>query len=413
MLIGQVSCFAQSGWIVTQLNPQNDLMDVIFVNSQTGFMVEKWTFTTPGSRILKTTNGGVNWFNNYEPTNSGVADIFFLNSETGFAAGTRLHKTTNAGINWSLVDGGIMLGVVNEIFFINELTGWSANYSTSVSAIYGTTNGGLNWIQQHSSAGYGMRSIYFTSPFNGYAAENGINSAKIFRSTNGSQWLSESKDIIGESVFFVNASTGYISGSDTDFYGYILKTSDSGNNWFVSLRGDLFNEINSVHFPSINTGYATGGTGVYKSTNTGNNWVYQPLSGIFTLQSIYFLDENTGFACGTFGTFIKTTTGGISSVSLINSELPLQYSLSQNYPNPFNPSTTINFSIPAVETSRWVVSLKVYDISGREVATLVDQQLTPGTYSVEWNASNHPSGVYFYKLSSADFTQTNKMILIK
>ena len=409
-------CFAQSGWIVTQLNPQNDLVDVVFVNAQTGFMVEKWTFTPPGSRILKTTNGGVNWFNNYEPSNSGVADIFFLNSQTGFAAGGRLHKTTNAGINWVLVPGGNLLGSVSEIFFINELTGWSASYATSQSNIYGTTNGGLDWVLQHSSSGFGMRSVWFTSSQNGFAVEYGINNTKIFKTTNGSVWSSQSNNIKGESVFFVNGATGYISGSDTDFYGSILKTTDSGNSWSLAFKGDLFNEILSVHFPSVNTGYAAGGTGIYKTTNAGGNWIYHSLPGIFTVESVFFLNDTLGFACGTRGTFIRTTTGGVISVNQISSEIPKHFSLQQNYPNPFNPSTIIEFSIPQTPLSFGEglgVGLNIYNSLGQKIATLVNQSLTPGTYSANWDASNYPSGVYFYRLSSGEFSATQKMILIK
>ena len=90
-------------------------------------------------------------------------------------------------------------------------------------------------------------------------------------------------------------------------------------------------------------------------------------------------------------------------------DIPSSYALSQNYPNPFNPSTTINFSIPA---NRFV-SLKIYDIIGREIATLVNQNLSPGYYTVRWNASGYSSGVYFYQLRSGNFTQTKKLLLQK
>jgi Secretion system C-terminal sorting domain len=88
---------------------------------------------------------------------------------------------------------------------------------------------------------------------------------------------------------------------------------------------------------------------------------------------------------------------------------PRTYSLSQNYPNPFNPSTTIEFSIPQSTN----VSVKVYDIMGREVATLVNEYRGTGSYIVNWNASGSSSGVYFYKLVAGSFTQTKKMVLSK
>jgi hypothetical protein len=87
------------------------------------------------------------------------------------------------------------------------------------------------------------------------------------------------------------------------------------------------------------------------------------------------------------------------------------FSLSQNYPNPFNPVTKIRFDIPTGNSSN--VNLSLYDVSGRKVSEIVNQQLNNGSYEVEWNAYGYPSGVYFYKLSSGKFTETKKMLLIK
>jgi flagellar hook assembly protein FlgD len=86
--------------------------------------------------------------------------------------------------------------------------------------------------------------------------------------------------------------------------------------------------------------------------------------------------------------------------------------LSQNYPNPFNPVTRIDFVIPFVET-RLMASLRIYDILGREVTTLVNGQLKPGTYEIEWDATNYPSGVYYYTLTTGDYKETRKMILLR
>ena len=91
-----------------------------------------------------------------------------------------------------------------------------------------------------------------------------------------------------------------------------------------------------------------------------------------------------------------------------------QYKLSQNYPNPFNPSTTIRYSIPSVETEYFPsVQLKVYDILGNEVATLVDENKPAGTYEVKFDAANLASGIYFYKLIADGYISTKKMVLLK
>ncbi|MFH0733615.1 MAG: T9SS type A sorting domain-containing protein [bacterium] len=89
--------------------------------------------------------------------------------------------------------------------------------------------------------------------------------------------------------------------------------------------------------------------------------------------------------------------------------LPKEYSLEQNYPNPFNPSTTISFSVPFNS----LVSLTIYDILGRQVETIVNQQMNAGKYSKIWNANKFASGIYFYRLNAGKFTETKKMILVK
>ena len=96
---------------------------------------------------------------------------------------------------------------------------------------------------------------------------------------------------------------------------------------------------------------------------------------------------------------------------------PISFELSQNYPNPFNPSTSIKYSVPSLERghvpSLQQVELKVYDILGREVATLVNQRQNPGQYQVIFNAGNLASGTYFYRLRTGDFVQVKKMLLLK
>jgi hypothetical protein len=104
------------------------------------------------------------------------------------------------------------------------------------------------------------------------------------------------------------------------------------------------------------------------------------------------------------------TTVGITSNT---KDLPTEFSLTQNYPNPFNPATKIKFDIPTSRGTRGVTQLIIYDVLGKEIATPVNEQLNPGTYEIEWDGSNYPSGVYFYKLITNDYSETKKMVLIK
>jgi hypothetical protein len=113
--------------------------------------------------------------------------------------------------------------------------------------------------------------------------------------------------------------------------------------------------------------------------------------------------------------FASTFPTGINN----NGTVPEKFVLYHNYPNPFNPTTKIGFDIPSIvkpETSS--VKLIVLDILGREIATLVNEQLSPGTYEVDWDASDYPSGVYYYQLTINSeqltvFRETKKMVLVK
>ena len=110
---------------------------------------------------------------------------------------------------------------------------------------------------------------------------------------------------------------------------------------------------------------------------------------------------------------------GAIGIKNISNKIPESFSLSQNYPNPFNPGTKIKFDIPVGNAYMRSVQLTIYDVLGKEVATLINQQLRPGSYEVEWSAANFPSGIYFYKLvvgentNNGGFNVTKKMLLVK
>ncbi|MEK9137064.1 MAG: T9SS type A sorting domain-containing protein, partial [Bacteroidota bacterium] len=105
------------------------------------------------------------------------------------------------------------------------------------------------------------------------------------------------------------------------------------------------------------------------------------------------------------------TLGNTTEVEPRGSSQPAEFSLSQNYPNPFNPITKIQFTIPVGTYGR--TSLRVYDILGREVATLVNEELRAGNHDATFDASSLASGVYFYRLTSGSFSATRKLLLLK
>jgi hypothetical protein len=130
----------------------------------------------------------------------------------------------------------------------------------------------------------------------------------------------------------------------------------------------------------------------------------------FINQSSVF-DGSTPLAYNTGWTYTNTDTclNNPVSVNNITTEIPREYNLSQNYPNPFNPVTMIKFALPKAS----FVTLKVYDMLGREVSVLVNGQKSAGQYIVDFDASSLTSGVYFYRLESNDFVEVKRMVVLK
>ena len=153
-----------------------------------------------------------------------------------------------------------------------------------------------------------------------------------------------------------------------------------------------------------------------QSALTQEGWFWQnPLPQGNDLNSICFIDANIGTAVGPGGTILRTTNGGVTFIGdEPNPKQPNSFLLSHNYPNPFNPATTITYQIPQTE----FVTLKVYDILGKEIATLVNEEKPAGSYEVEFNSHsgevrNLTSGIYFYQIKAGEYSETKKMILLK
>jgi hypothetical protein len=213
-------------------------------------------------------------------------------------------------------------------------------------------------------------------------------------------------------VMFVNSLTGYACGNN----GIVVKTVNGGVNWTYLPTGVL-SYLQGIYFNDANTGTVVGNTGrIMRTTNGGNNWVNQSLAPPLNspLWDVEFVSQDTGWIVGFNGIIVKTINGGFTLLEPISSNIPIYLNLYQNYPNPFNPVTKIKFDIPANVKSRTSnVKVIVYDILGREIATLVNEQLKPGVYEASWDGSNYSSGVYFYSLVTEGFTQTKRMVLLK
>jgi hypothetical protein len=138
------------------------------------------------------------------------------------------------------------------------------------------------------------------------------------------------------------------------------------------------------------------------NTNHMNSWTIKNLSSEYLYWSVQALDNN-----------FEGSNWAQEKITLVEDEiisnLPTSYSLDQNFPNPFNPSTTIDYSVPEVS----FITLKVFDVLGNEIETLVNEEKPVGRYEINFDASSLPSGVYFYKLRGGNFVDTKKMILLK
>ncbi len=195
------------------------------------------------------------------------------------------------------------------------------------------------------------------------------------------------------------------SGCGGGFYPYVFGLVSFGNDLYVAglytiAGGMTANGIakwNGTSWATLGSGFYNGGSnayGAYAITIYNNELV---ATGIFST------------AGGTGASNIAKWDGLLTGTKNPNNSVPDKFTLSQNYPNPFNPSTKIKFTVP----SKSNVSLVIYNILGKEVASLVNKELTPGNYEVQWDAANYPSGDYFYRMKTNGFTETKKMILVK
>jgi ligand-binding sensor domain-containing protein len=205
-----------------------------------------------------------------------------------------------------------------------------------------------------------------------------------------------------------------------------------GNKWIGTDGGlVMFDGVNWIVYNVRSSGLPSNSVRAISIDGVGNKWIGTWGGGLAKFDGVNWTTYNTSnsglpdnyvqaIAIDKQGNkWIGTNVGGLAvyregGVILPveekeTNEIPSKFTLYQNYPNPFNPSTTIEFDIP----ERTNVKLIVYDILGREIETLIDKELEPGKYKINFTATNLPSGVYFYTLKTPKFTKTNKMLLIK
>jgi photosystem II stability/assembly factor-like uncharacterized protein len=429
----------------------------LFIDNNGNIFLGAIGFPNTGCGLYKSTNGGEYWEKIADTLNGKPINIFYdikiiPNEPSGIIYVSNyygVYKSTDNGITWHSTNFNnnlaIDIGISTNgyMFFGNNTASWFG--------IYRSTNLGSNWER---NAFLGVTAMAYLSDGSVLAGcyDPGLGTFGIYKTTdNGDTWFNTNTLSFGISDFVLdNNNDVYISSG----YGVYLSTNN-GNSWInYGLSGIEYilacMAIDSSGYvwagADMNGVYRTAGRNIpvelvtFKVEVNNNNvllsWIttseinnqgfeieravisgwerigFVEGSGTTTESKTYsYVDENV--ISGTYLYRLKQIgfngTYEYSKIISVNVNVPAKFSLEQNYPNPFNPSTQIKYSIKQEE----LVQLKVYNILGKEIAKLVNENKEAGNYSVEFDASQLPSGVYIYQLTTPGFTQARKMILTK
>lgn len=347
------------------------------------------------------------------------------------------HKLNNVRVSpHDSFDDAIAVGNNGTIIFSSN-TGntWSASTPITSSDLYGIDfifgevyavgNDGVilnapypggEWSLQTSNSIRNLKAVKVSSQLSGRIIAVG-EKGTILRSTDsGVTWLNVSltdttinfNDISQKGIYFSGEITCAVGSGGT-----IFKTTDYGATWQQKTSGTT-NDLRKIYFNSPDSGVVVGDNGTIRlTTNGGESWFQDaffnsPSGRNFRSVSLINREHNT-FSALSDSLFFVSADPLIVGVETVGSAIPNKYSLSQNYPNPFNPTTKIEFSL----TKQSVARLVVYDLTGKEIEILINKTLTPGTYEADFDGSKYSSGIYFYRLTTGDFSETKKMILTK
>lgn len=352
----------------THLLNDNEL-DMVRFHSKNKGIVQKYEI------LRATSDGGFSW----DTVHTGYfsAKIRFFDSLSGISGGrdfenvAYLRRTTDGGITWSWREAGFY-GFLSEVAQVDSLVWVGGGYLSGGfpvpvlgSILQYSTNYGIDWIERSTSS--------YSPSFTDIVL------------------MRPNKVIIGFSNNFIKLSTD----------GGITFTDYPKSHGVYSL----------IPFADtlLYAGADSGRIGC--STDFGATFELQKMNTNSPVKSIEIMKNGVGYAFATDGSFYSTIQMKIAPVSADETleDHPSEFSLAQNYPNPFNPSTTIQFALPKSGYVKGVV----YDIIGREIATLLDGEMTAGNHSVDWDASNLLSGVYFFRIQAGNHSSVIKMIIMK
>lgn len=348
-------------------------------------------------------------------------NIMYAGSRNGGA----IYKSTNRGNSFNASSSGISGGnrSWNTPFVLSPSNPNILYFGRSI--VFRSSNAGASWTATNGGAALDANTplsmaIAATDPNVVFVGTAPLNTrGHVFRTTNGgANWT----DVTGPlpdrypmdlGVDPLNSSIVYavFGGFDSS---HVFKSTDQGNNW-IDITGTLPDvPATAVMVDPLNTNHVYVGTdlGVFVSTNQGMDWSSWndglPEAVIVSDLQISPTNRSMKLATHSAGVYERKLVQTATSVDE-RSNNPKSFVLSQNYPNPFNPSTTIRFNLTSTEK----VSLKVFDVNGKEVGVLLDGVVEGGEHQVQFNANGLASGIYFYMLEGKSIRQVKKMTLLR
>ncbi len=363
--------------------------------------------------IFRTSNDGAEWDN---PTLHGsdyyrwadFSTVAFRSGLYAFAGDVNgyAYVSSDAGVNW---DGWIQIekgaSITSFAFISTFVFAATKPFEAGVEGgVYKSLDNGGTW----SRVSNGLPTAADTNTNVTSLAVIGNNlfagtGHGVFLSTDyGTSWAKVNNGFTGN---LVNALT--VKGNELfagTFGMGVFRSSDNGANW---THTSLITDVTALTVVDTNLFAGTWSSGIYRLKNWDSTWIPVGLPNEYVTSFAF----NNGYlyAATNNSSVWRRPISEITGVKEIKVKIPSEFSLAQNYPNPFNPSSIIEFKL----ASRQFITLKVYDILGKEIKTLVNEERPAGSYSVLFNAAGISSGVYFYKIQAGKFSETKKMILLR
>jgi len=443
ILILCISLEAQDMWVQTGSIPQGGGVTDMVVTDQGTILVTTASFNWPNGQpggIRRSSDQGNTWQNVLNGFNARTITIGYNSaiyaSFWNYPSPEGLYRSTNDGANWSLLYS--LPAGNNNIFAIEPKENNNPMFIGTRNGVQRSLNGGLNFVPVNNGIpanswvrdlATGPQGIITAATTNGtfVSTNNGDSWQQVSGITPGDtivrvSFMQNTTDELTEDVMLLSSQNGkfYKSTSENAFLSaitiYIFKDEEEITSTFSLGEQFLLSKYSRN----------SQGGGVSRTTDGGMTFIDEnkgfPSNPPISALTGYQLQRNAASVEVYAGLFENTTNGArifrrvfLIGIQQISSTIPQEFLLSQNYPNPFNPVTKIKFSIPAwkgIGTER-LVKILVYDMLGREAAIIVNEQLMVGIYEADWDATGLPSGVYFYKLIAADYTETKKMVLVK